>query len=90
MAQLPQTEGGFRDIAKVYPQAIAEKQVTAENGEVWVFSGWDQDEVTINKGNVLYTGSGPGRSSALSLSRWTAAAVEHRWAEQALHFMNAD
>lgn len=56
MAQLPQTEGGFRDTAKVYPQAIAEKQVTAENGEVWVFSGWDQDEVTINKGNVLYTG----------------------------------
>lgn len=56
MAQLPQTEGGFRDTAKVYPQVIAEKQVTAENGEVWVFSGWDQDEVTINKGNVLYTG----------------------------------
>ncbi len=56
MAQLPQTEGGFRDAAKVYPQAVTEKQVTAENGEVWVFRGWDQDEVTINKGNVLYTG----------------------------------
>ena len=56
MAQLPQTEGGFRDTAKVYPQAVAEKQVTAENGEVWVFSGWNQDEVTVNKGNVLYTG----------------------------------
>ena len=56
MSLLPPTEGGCRDGASVSPQAVAEKQVAAENGEVWVFGGWDQDEVTIDKGNVLYTG----------------------------------
>lgn len=57
MALLPETEGGFRDMTQVRPQSVAETPITTADGEVWIFKGWDKDEVTINKENVHYVGN---------------------------------